>query len=68
MLVASLTFLALAIARPAMAQDATDTGLNFASWSSHMSRFPLETYCPETAPNPQESCVACPYRSSSQLR
>ncbi len=52
----SLTVLALTVAGPAMAQpDPTDTGLNFASWSSHMSRFPLETYCPETAPNPHES-------------
>ncbi|KAK3898793.1 hypothetical protein C8A05DRAFT_37615 [Staphylotrichum tortipilum] len=55
MLIASLTCLALALVGPALAQDPTDTGLNFASWSSHMSQFPLETYCPETAPNPMES-------------
>ncbi len=60
MLVALLTVSALALAGRALAQDATDTGLNFASWSSHMSQFPLETYCPETAPNPMESYVSDP--------
>ncbi|KAK3314108.1 hypothetical protein B0H66DRAFT_537360 [Apodospora peruviana] len=38
----------------AVAQTTTD-GPNFASWSSHMAAFPLETYCPETASNPLES-------------
>ncbi len=36
-----LTFLALTLAGQGVTQpDPTDTGLNFASWSSHMSRFP----------------------------
>ena len=56
-----LTFLALTLAGQGVTQpDPTDTGLNFASWSSHMSRFPLETYCPETAFNPLETYVLPP--------
>lgn len=63
----SLTFLALTLVGQAVTQPGpTDTGLNFASWSSHMSRFPLETYCPETAPNPLESYVLSPRQKHLQ--
>ncbi|KAK4120506.1 hypothetical protein N657DRAFT_683608 [Parathielavia appendiculata] len=51
----SFALLALSLAgRPALAQQAdekTDTGLNFASWSSAISDFPASTDCPRTAPN-----------------
>lgn len=41
----SLAVLAMSLAGQVVAQtDDTDTGLNFASWSSHMSRFGAETY------------------------
>lgn len=56
---AASVLLALTLAVRASAQtDDSDSGLNFASWSSHMSRFPQETYCPQTKSNSLERCDA----------
>jgi hypothetical protein len=56
--IAAPAIVALTLAVQASAQtDDSDSGLNFASWSSHMSRFPQETYCPQTKSNSLEGCV-----------
>lgn len=55
----ALLFVTLGLAGLAMAQDdtETDTGLNFASWSSEAAAYPNVTPCPLTAPNPMASYV-----------
>lgn len=50
-----LALLTVTLAGWALAQSETTEGPNLASWSRHMSMFPAETYCPETASNPYES-------------
>jgi hypothetical protein len=64
--ITSLLLLSLTLAGPPVlaqnADDETETGLNFESWSSAKSRYPSQTDCPRTAPNSLQGYVNLPSR------